>query len=155
MNDTFETQVLSITLSQSVGQVWGTSIPLHSKVQKKSRWTIALWSPPPSLSSGRYSRNVTRAAADGTRLRGRPRNRKLVDVDRGPHPPHGGGLDGTSMCVWDSIPQSGGRLHVKVFYWMDATERRLCVILPETLAFELFSIALSQTLFQIISAQSW
>lgn len=111
MNDTFETQVLSITgsqsASQSVRQVWGTSIPLHSKVQKKNRWTIALWTPSRSLSSGRYRRNIALAAAvaasqpterdceadpetDNSWTRGRR---------QGPHPPHDRGLDGTSTCL--------------------------------------------------------
>lgn len=140
MNDKFQTQVLSITVSQSVTQVWGTSIPHHSKVQKKNRWTIALWTPPHPL---RCHRADTAATSYARRQWLWANWRKATATQTQQQIAHGG-VDvrprsrvketSADQSVWDSIRQSGCELHVKVSYWMDATEQRLCVILPETLA---------------------
>lgn len=142
MNDKFQTQVLSITVSQSVTQVWGTSVPQHSKVQK-NRWTIALWTPPPlrchraATAATSYARrqwlwaNWRKATATQTQQRIAHGG---VDVAGDPRPRSRVQETSVGQSVWDSIRQSGRKWHVKVSYWMDATEQRLCVILPETLA---------------------
>lgn len=143
MNDKFQTQVLSITVSQSVTQVWGTSIPHHSKVQKKNRWTIALWTPPPlrchraDIAATSYARRQ-RLWANGRKATATQTQQQIahggVDVAGDPRPRSRDKETSADQSVWDSIRQSGRELHVKVSYWMDAMEQRLCVILPGTLA---------------------
>lgn len=159
MNDTFESQVLSITVSQTVSQSDRYEGRQSHFTARSTRTVEQSHFEPGPLRCRQAATAATAAAAsqptgrdceadpetDSPWTRGRP---------RGPHPPHGRGWDGTSTRVWDSICPSGGRLHVQVFCWMDATESRLCMISPETLGLELFSIALSQSIFQIISAQS-